>query len=317
MNDRIANALSIASREIQRSAQSFQICDLGRNGFPERMVSYHLIHAIARTLDNPVTLLEVPIRNAANTKDDNHIDAIIFDEQTAIICEFKRAWAPSHWSNLATDARRVRAKVNDLRRRFPSAPKTFLGFYASDCWVGAIANSWVSGENQYKKWILPEEFRLITRGKCEVSDFCGKPPEDGHYLTWALEELPVFPTATQAQELLRYLPAFEREGFSGSQGHYDPGAMPYHTYAPELTEFEQVLYRDGFILRHFDWESWLGEAGPYLQNAELIRTSSIDVIRRLLTLYVRRERVCEGQLSDAIQSGHIGAIVRRINDLAV
>ncbi len=317
MNDRIANALSFASRQIARSAQSFQICDLARNGFPERMVSYHLIQAITQTLDNPVTLLEVPIRNAADTKDDNHIDAIVFDEQTAIICEFKRAWLPSHWSNLATDVRRVRAKVNDLRRRFVSAPEVFLGFYASDCWVSSIATSWVNGRNEYKRWVLPEEFRFITRGKCEVSDFFGKPPEDGHYLTWALEELPIFPTVTQAQELLRYLPAFEREDFKGSEGHCDPGVLPYHTYAPELSDFEQALYRDGFILRHFDWESWLTEASPYLQQAELIRTAGIDVIRRLLTVYVRRERFCEGQFSDAVRSGHIGTIIRRIGELAV
>ena len=185
--------LQRCAREIDNAVTAFDVCDLSRNGYPERLLTYYLIQAVARCLERPKVLLEVPIRNPADTRDDNHIDAIVFDDATAFLCEFKRAWAPRHWVDLAADARRVSAVEDDLALRFGRRPRQLIGFYASDCWQKAVATAWCTGTS-YKRWQLPEVFRSMTRGSCTVSERKGT-SFDGHYLTWALHGAPDTTTA--------------------------------------------------------------------------------------------------------------------------
>ncbi len=176
--------LQRSAREIDAAVSAFDVCDLARNGYPERMLTYYLIQAVARCLKRPQVLLEVPIRNPADTRDDNHIDAIVFDKDAAFLCEFKRAWAPRHWVDLAADARRVRALEDGLGRRFSHRPHRLFGFYAADCWYKAVAAAWCTGTT-YRRWQLPEVFRPMRRGSCTVFERKGT-SFDGHYLTWAL-----------------------------------------------------------------------------------------------------------------------------------
>ena len=54
---------------------------------------------------------------------------------------------------------------------------------------------------------------------------------------------------------------------------------------------------------------------PYL-DPEKVATASLEDVRRLLTLHMRKERFCEGHMAEMIRSGHIVALLRRLDSLA-
>ena len=65
----------------------------------------------------------------------------------------------------------------------------------------------------------------------------------------------------------------------------------------------------------FDWTTWQAEAQRFLAP-DVVATASLDEVRRLLTLHVRKERFCEGHLDAVIASGHLAALAARLAVLA-
>lgn len=122
------------------------------------------------------------------------------------------------------------------------------------------------------------------------------------------------PSRTQIDAVLAFLPIFEQEDFVPSHVETPPGQFPYHVYAEEASNFLHALYKNGFVFP-FDWPSWQEEAQRYYDKPKLLRTADLEVLRRLLTLHVRKERFSEGHLSAMIESGHIAAILRRLKAL--
>ena len=122
------------------------------------------------------------------------------------------------------------------------------------------------------------------------------------------------PSLEQIDAVLDFLPTFEREDFVPSKVEAPPGQFPYHVFAEELSQFHQVLYDNGFVLS-FDWPSWQEEAQRYYEQPELLRTADLQVLRKLITLHVRKERFCEGHLPAMVKCGHITAILRRLKEL--
>jgi hypothetical protein len=82
----------------------------------------------------------------------------------------------------------VSLHAEQLRNRFTQPRARLFGFFASDCWYKSIANAWGTGVT-HKGWQLPEVFQPMTRGVCTVSERSGL-SFGGHFLTWALHELP-------------------------------------------------------------------------------------------------------------------------------
>jgi hypothetical protein len=118
----------------------------------------------------------------------------------------------------------------------------------------------------------------------------------------------------QIDAVLSFLPIFEREDFVPSKVAAPPGQFPYHVFDEQLTQFHQTLYASGFVVS-FDWPEWQDTARGYLEQPERLQTADLLVLRKLLTLHVRKERFCEGHLSIMIQCGHIPAILRRLKEL--
>lgn len=65
------------------------------------------------------------------------------------------------------------------------------------------------------------------------------------------------------------------------------------------------------MLVTFDWPAWQDEAQRFL-DPEVVMTASLDEVRRLLTLHVRKERFCDGHLDGVIRSGHLTALLQRL-----
>jgi len=187
----LAHSIEVAATRFDAAQQAFRVTTK-RNAYPERTVSYFYVEALRQALGGAEVLLEVPIAGAASGRRDNHIDALVFNCDVAILCEFKRVWGPSHWQWLAEDVARIGPSVvADIASRFTSgpesAPRRLFAFFGADCWYEHIAGLWLTGTSD-RRWLLPEVFREMTRGTHTV---WRRPGEDfdGYYLTWALTPL--------------------------------------------------------------------------------------------------------------------------------
>ena len=80
------------------------------------------------------------------------------------------------------------------------------------------------------------------------------------------------------------------------------------------SRFISALHDNGWVVP-FDWVSWQGEAQRYVSSPEMLESADVDVIRKLLTMHIRKERFCDGHLLAVFRSGHLNAILRRLKAL--
>jgi hypothetical protein len=192
--DRIGKALKTTAVEFNRALSRFDPAPDRANSYPERMVSYYYIQALAKALPRASVLLEIPVTGKSKRGWDNHIDALVFNDHEAVVAEFKVAWAPSHWGALARDLQRLRrtSVTKEIRKGFEKAEAKAFGrrrpyvFLGTDCWYPARAEAWKSG-TKAGNWVLPKSMLASKRDYVCVypdkgADF------DGYYLTWALTD---------------------------------------------------------------------------------------------------------------------------------
>jgi Family of unknown function (DUF6508) len=127
------------------------------------------------------------------------------------------------------------------------------------------------------------------------------------------------PTREDLQAVAALLPALLRveahpaEWRGGEPSSDGTLQMPYAEYAPEVRSLLSAVY-DCHLIVAFDWGAWQDDARRFL-DPEVIARASLDDVRRLLTLHVRKERLCEGHLAEMITSGHVAAVLRRLGEL--
>jgi hypothetical protein len=90
--------------------------------------------------------------------------------------------------------------------------------------------------------------------------------------------------------------------------------MPYFDYVPDVSSLITALYQRNITLV-FDWGAWQYEARRFLDE-DALKTASLEEVRRLLTLHVRKDRFVEGHLGGMVRCGHIAALLRRLGELA-
>lgn len=192
LEERIRGALVTSAKSFHHALDLYEPTS-EVNPYPERMVSYFYIQAIANALAPASVLLEIPVTGKHGREKDNHVDALVFNDSEVVVAEFKRAWTPSHWGNLARDFARLRGPVAlEICRRFKGdrrrQPFILLG---ADCWRREVANAWKSG-SRAKPWTLPSTFQKAHRDTFCVYRWDGA-DYDGYYFTWAIlpfDEMP-------------------------------------------------------------------------------------------------------------------------------
>ena len=122
------------------------------------------------------------------------------------------------------------------------------------------------------------------------------------------------PSPQQIEAVLAFLPAFERKDFVRSSVEARPGQFPNHVFPDALSRFHSTVYDSGFVFS-FDWPAWQDEARRYYDQPELLRRADLQVIRKLITVHVRKERFCEGHLPAVVESGHMAAMLHRLKQL--
>jgi len=107
-------------------------------------------------------------------------------------------------------------------------------------------------------------------------------------------------------ELARVVKSPEDEGDSCVAGH-----LEYH---PAVYEFMQACYDNGLV-QPFDWQSWARVGRRYMSDSKLVASARLSTCIKLITASLRYERFCDGHLGGVIESGHITAILRRLEQL--
>ena len=123
--------------------------------------------------------------------------------------------------------------------------------------------------------------------------------------------------------LAELLPAFEAADaeFGEWKGgdELEPGSITAPWFSPsELTsQFVEVAYRDGWVRPDFDWVEWAAtpEAQRLRNDRGALGQATVPDLARVLTMVLRSDPFVEGTLDEAIESGLVTAVLRRIEQL--
>ena|SRR5438105_2001504 len=126
--------------------------------------------------------------------------------------------------------------------------------------------------------------------------------------------------AARIDQVLAFLPGFESGTAIGEWRGGDTNAdgsitVPYFEASDFLLSFVAACSAGRWVRPDFDWGAWQDEAIKYVQDPDLLSQADLDTLERLLTLHIRRDRFYDGHLAWAIESGHITAILRRLQDI--
>ena len=130
-----------------------------------------------------------------------------------------------------------------------------------------------------------------------------------------MNEMPVLEIGPERIDaVLEYLPTFERPGYQAGEWRAREGSFPSFVYRSEVTDFIQTLYQQRFVI-YLDWTSWQGEAERYQSDSASLAEADLLTLRKLLTVHVRADRFVEGHLASVFASGHILAILHRLEQV--
>ena len=132
----------------------------------------------------------------------------------------------------------------------------------------------------------------------------------GEQVRWSMRQ----PSRESIERVLTFLPYFVENRdttvcVSDSADWFDPCEL-----APEVYAWIQTLYDEGFV-QSFDWPERQNEAKRFFEVPGRLGASDIATIQKLLTTHVRKDRFFAGHLADMIESGHILAILQRLQEI--
>jgi hypothetical protein len=85
-------------------------------------------------------------------------------------------------------------------------------------------------------------------------------------------------------------------------------------YQPTIWKLMRAFEDNGFV-QSYDWGTWQPEAERIFHNPPLLETADLETCVKLITLHVRKDRFCSGHFGEMVASGHLAAILRRLDVL--
>ena len=217
---------------------------------------------------------------------------------------------------------RLRSHLKALQERFPDLLgdcdiQEFVGtdyafrlFVPKSVWVRVVAG--LADETDYDNF------------KGEVARHQGKAGaayERSLHDVWSvmhkLQESEGLPpvTAEQIDAILPFLDRFSAAGFSAGSWNMPEGQLPWFGFDEVVMEFQKALYDHGWVTPAFDWTEWQRPAQEFVDSPEKVERADAATVLKLLTTHVRADRFCEGHLAAMFESGHIVALLRRLQAL--
>jgi len=123
------------------------------------------------------------------------------------------------------------------------------------------------------------------------------------------------PTLEQIDVLMPFVRRFEKAGFSAGKWEIKEGHFPWFNHDEAVTDFIKVLYDNNWITSAFNWTEWKDSAKKYVDSPKAIRSADAVTIQKLFTTHVRSDRFCEGHLASMFESGHILALLHRLQEI--
>ena len=92
--------------------------------------------------------------------------------------------------------------------------------------------------------------------------------------------------------------------------------MPQRIWDKEATAFHNMVYKEEWVV-DYDWTEWVNteEFKKMMESPNGIETATSVQLAKLITALVRKERFCEGTLSEASSTGLLERITRRASQL--
>ena len=89
--------------------------------------------------------------------------------------------------------------------------------------------------------------------------------------------------------------------------------MPSSTLSSKAYAFHMMVYREGWILKEFDWLEWArtDEFNNLFSKKGAVAKASVQQLAQLLTTLVRKERFCSGTMACAYSDGLLTGITQR------
>lgn len=92
--------------------------------------------------------------------------------------------------------------------------------------------------------------------------------------------------------------------------------MPQRIWDKEATAFHKMVYKEEWVV-DYDWTEWVNteEFKKMMESPNGIETATAVQLAKLITALVRKERFCEGTLSEASSTGLLERVTRRASQL--
>ncbi|MEM9720653.1 MAG: DUF6508 domain-containing protein [Bacteroidota bacterium] len=114
-------------------------------------------------------------------------------------------------------------------------------------------------------------------------------------------------------QVLSFLPFFEDEAETFYTENNTSFFHPY-SYHEQVENFLGAVY-DAKLIQAFEWRAWKEEAQQYYDQPERLEEADLDILIRLFTYHIRRERFYSGHLVDLLDNGYFMAMLRRLQEL--
>ena len=132
------------------------------------------------------------------------------------------------------------------------------------------------------------------------------------------------PQQERLKALACFVPIFMEPGFQFGIWEKSPPdesgvlSFPWCTLSKAAAEFESACYEFEWV-RQFDWSGWRDTetSRRLMESPEQVSTASAGELAKMLTVFIRGERFCDGTLNSAFDQGFLTSIVQRAAALLV
>ncbi len=123
------------------------------------------------------------------------------------------------------------------------------------------------------------------------------------------------PSRSQIDSILRFLPAFKRQGFWFERVVWESGQVSYVEKSPEAEMFLRALKENGWALPASTTD-WAREAESWLQNSYSLESANFSTLRRLFTSWIQKDELLPGHLGALYERGDLTAALERLQALS-
>ena len=119
------------------------------------------------------------------------------------------------------------------------------------------------------------------------------------------------PTRQQVDALLRFLPAFKRQGFWFERVIWESGQASTVEKSPEAEMFVRTL-RDNQWILPTGGSPWQGEADDWVGASARLCSADLADLQRLFTSWIERDRLLPGHLGALFERGDLTTALERL-----